>query len=76
MKYVLGLGGVFFKAADPEKLAAWYQQHLGLDVEEFGGAVFREDAVADESAPKRRAYAVWSPFAADTDYFARVKNLS
>ena len=69
MKHVLGIGGVFFKADDPEKLAAWYQQHLGLDVEEYGGVTFREEA-ADESVPKRQAYTVWSPFAADTDYFA------
>jgi predicted enzyme related to lactoylglutathione lyase len=70
MKHVLGIGGIFFKAHDPEKLAAWYQRHLGLDVEEYGGVTFREGAVADESAPKRQAYTVWSPFAADTDYFA------
>jgi len=68
MKHILGIGGVFFKANDPEKLAAWYKEHLGLEVEEYGGVTFREGA--GESAPKRQAYAVWSPFAADTDYFA------
>jgi predicted enzyme related to lactoylglutathione lyase len=70
MKHVLGIGGIFFKANDPEKLAAWYQEHLGLDVEEYGGVTFREGAGEGESGPKRQAYAVWSPFAADTDYFA------
>jgi len=69
MKHVLGIGGIFFKAQDPDKLAAWYQQHLGLKVEEYGGVTFREEA-GDKSAPRRQAYAVWSPFAADTDYFA------
>jgi predicted enzyme related to lactoylglutathione lyase len=69
MKHVLGIGGIFFKADDPEKLAAWYQQHLDLDVEEYGGVTFREEA-ADESVLKRQAYTVWSAFAADTDYFA------
>lgn len=68
MKHVLGIGGIFFKAQDPDKLAAWYQQHLGLDVEEYGGVTFREGA-GDESAPRRQAYTVWSAFAADTDYF-------
>ncbi len=24
------MGGVFFKAEDPEKLYAWYEKHLGL----------------------------------------------
>jgi predicted enzyme related to lactoylglutathione lyase len=70
MKHVLGIGGIFFKANDPEKLAAWYKQHLGLDVEEYGGVTFREGTLAGESRPPRQAYTVWSPFAADTDYFA------
>ena len=70
MKHVLGIGGIFFKANDPEKLGAWYQEHLGLDVEEYGGVTFREEASSGESHPKRQAYTVWSPFAADTDYFA------
>jgi len=69
MKHVLGIGGIFFKANDPEKLAAWYQEHLGLDVEEYGGVTFREEA-GGGSAPKRQSYATWAPFAADTEYFA------
>jgi predicted enzyme related to lactoylglutathione lyase len=70
MKHVLGIGGIFFKANDPEKLAAWYREHLGLEVEEYGGVTFRERAGGDESGPRRQAHTVWSPFAADTDYFA------
>lgn len=70
MKHVLGIGGIFFKANDPEKLAAWYQEHLGLEVEEYGGVTFREGAGGDESGPRRQAHTVWSPFAADSDYFA------
>jgi len=30
MRRVIGLGGVFFKARDPEKLYAWYEKHLGI----------------------------------------------
>jgi predicted enzyme related to lactoylglutathione lyase len=70
MKHVLGIGGIFFKAQDPEKLAAWYQEHLGLEVEEYGGVTFREPHSGDAVAPKRQSYLVWSPFPADTDYFA------
>ena len=70
MKHVLGIGGIFFKANDPEKLAAWFREHLGLEVEEYGGVTFREGAGGDESGPRRQAHTVWSPFAADTDYFA------
>jgi predicted enzyme related to lactoylglutathione lyase len=70
MKHVLGIGGVFFKAEDPDKLAAWYRDHLGLDVEEYGGVTFREGAATGEASPARQAYTIWSPFASDTDYFA------
>jgi predicted enzyme related to lactoylglutathione lyase len=64
------VGGIFFKAEDPEKLAAWYQRHLGLAVEDYGGVIFRETPPSDTAAPKRQAYLVWSPFPANTDYFA------
>jgi predicted enzyme related to lactoylglutathione lyase len=70
MKHVLGIGGIFFKAQDPEKLGKWYQEHLGLEVEEYGGVTFREGDDAAPVAPVRQSYLVWSPFPADTDYFA------
>jgi glyoxylase I family protein len=31
MERVTGIGGMFFRARDPEKLSAWYEQHLGID---------------------------------------------
>ena len=68
MKYITGIGGIFFKAEDPEKLGAWYREHLGLAVEEFGGVTFREGEPS--AGARRQAYTVWSPFASDTDYFA------
>jgi predicted enzyme related to lactoylglutathione lyase len=40
MKRVTGIGGIFFSARDPATLRAWYQQHLGIDVQEWGGAAF------------------------------------
>jgi catechol 2,3-dioxygenase-like lactoylglutathione lyase family enzyme len=68
MKRVIGIGGIFFKANDPEKLAARYKKHLGFDVEDWGGAVFRENAGADLK-PQRQSHIVWSPFESKTDYF-------
>jgi predicted enzyme related to lactoylglutathione lyase len=68
MKRVTGIGGIFFKAADPKKLAAWYKKHLGLDVEDWGGVRFQECA-GDDLQPKRQSHIVWSPFEANTDYF-------
>jgi predicted enzyme related to lactoylglutathione lyase len=70
MKHITGIGGIFFKASDPEKLGAWYKEHLGLEVEEYGGVTFRDAGATTGPAPRRQAYTVWSPFAADTDYFA------
>jgi predicted enzyme related to lactoylglutathione lyase len=55
-----GIGGVFFRSADPAALAAWYAEHLGLEVEEWGGSVLSADA-GDVT--------VWSPFPADTGYW-------
>ena len=40
MKRVTGVGGIFFQASDPVALRAWYQAHLGIDVQEWGGAAF------------------------------------
>lgn len=40
MKRVMGIGGIFFKAKDPVALRAWYARHQGIDVQEWGGAVF------------------------------------
>jgi predicted enzyme related to lactoylglutathione lyase len=41
MKRVTGIGGIFFTARDPALLAAWYKTHLGIDVLDWGGAVFQ-----------------------------------
>lgn len=67
MKRVTGIGGIFFKAKDPKALAEWYRQHLGLDVEEWGGVAFRW---ASPENPNGMGTTVWSPFADDTTYFA------
>jgi predicted enzyme related to lactoylglutathione lyase len=40
MQRVTGIGGIFFKAKDAPALRAWYQKHLGIDVQAWGGAAF------------------------------------
>ena len=67
MKRVTGIGGVFFKCRDPKALGAWYQAHLGIAVEDWGGAAFRWRGPDN---PEGVGTTVWSPFAADTGYFA------
>jgi len=62
---VHGIGGVFFKAEDPKALSDWYGRHLGLEVQEWGGAILpwkRTDTGGDGCT-------VWSPFSATTEYF-------
>jgi predicted enzyme related to lactoylglutathione lyase len=56
---VAGIGGVFFRARDPDALRAWYAEHLGIEMEDYG-TTFTAQA-GDRT--------VWAPFAADTDYF-------
>ena len=42
MAKITGIGGVFLRCkGDPAALAAWYQKHLGLVLEDFGGAILR-----------------------------------
>ncbi len=35
-KRVTGIGGIFFKTADPKKMQDWYDQHLGLNFQGKG----------------------------------------
>lgn len=63
MAKVVGLGGVFFKARDPQALGRWYADHLGVPVQHPYGAVLAPSAIP------AGGYQVWTPFAADTAYF-------
>lgn len=63
MKRVTGIGGIFFKSADPKALGAWYRDHLGLDVTDWGGALFHWGGEGSEPG-----VTVWGPFASDTSY--------
>jgi catechol 2,3-dioxygenase-like lactoylglutathione lyase family enzyme len=67
MGRVVGIGGVFFKSKDPKALAAWYRDVLGLEIAEWGGAIF---PLRDSKNAPKGAVQVWSPFKHDTDYFA------
>ena len=62
--HITGVGGVFFKAKDPDKLEAWYRDVLGLSLETWGGAALRYDA------PKHPPAVIWSVFPESTKYFA------
>jgi predicted enzyme related to lactoylglutathione lyase len=63
MKRVVGVGGIFFKARDPEMLRAWYQTHLGIDVQAWGGTAFPWD--------RPDGMTVWSIFPESSEHFAQ-----
>ena len=58
MEKVSGIGGVFFRAKDPEALSRWYTKYLGIDI---------SDAVWQQSSGPT----VFCPFKHDTQYFGR-----
>ncbi|MER6212034.1 VOC family protein [Streptomyces sp. NPDC001642] len=57
MERVLGIGGYFLRATDPEALIAWYRDCLGLDTDEHG--LWRPEA----------GPTVFAAFESGTDYF-------
>jgi|SRR5579862_4599055 len=63
MARVLGIGGLFFKSPDPERLLAWYAEWLGMG-EGLTSVEFQPAAMPAKS------FVVFSPFSTDTDYFA------
>ena len=67
MKRVTGIGGIFFQARDPVGLHAWYKKHLGIDVQEWGGAAF---SWTDDAGNPTKGTTIWSVGAAGGDHFA------
>ncbi|MEL6437261.1 MAG: VOC family protein [Pseudomonadota bacterium] len=58
MEKVNGIGGVFYRADNPDALRAWYAEHLGVE-----GMPWTQTG----------GYTVYQPFARDTDYFPDTK---
>ena len=61
MERVTGIGGVFFRAKDPDTLAQWYQDYLGINVTPED---YDQQPWLQEAGPT-----VFAPFAQETDYF-------
>ena len=70
MKRVTGIGGIFFKAKDAAALRAWYQRHLGIDVQDWGGAAF---TWSDAEGKPVGGTTAWSIGSAEGDQFAPSK---
>lgn len=71
MAKVLGIGGIFFKSPDPQRLYQWYSQWLGLTVEVEAGVSFV--SFFPLTMPKN-GYTVWSVFESSTTYFSPSEN--
>lgn len=63
MERVTDIGGVFFRARDPEALSRWYAEHLGATPPP---AMYAEADWWQEGGPT-----VWAPLPADADHFGR-----
>ncbi len=47
MKKVTGIGGIFFKCKDPNKVREWYKTHLGIDAGQYGANFKWKSEAAD-----------------------------
>jgi predicted enzyme related to lactoylglutathione lyase len=63
MERVTGIGGLFFRARDPEALGRWYAEHLGVT---GPPPSYEEPPWQQEAGPT-----AFAPFAQDTSYFGR-----
>ena len=63
MAKVLGVGGVFFKSVNPDRLYRWYSEYLGISKNDEPGVSFQNS----EQSPA--GYLVWSAFDDNTKYF-------
>lgn len=64
MEQVTGIGGVFFKARNPQRMEAWYRDNLGLRIED--GHI--DSVWPEHERTNEVGRTVWSLFAADSDY--------
>ena len=69
---VVGMGGYFFRAKNPQELKAWHLEHLGVG----GGRGTDENGQSNEWLWFPQAGPmVFEPFKQDSDYFAADKQV-
>lgn len=64
---VIGWGGFFFRARDPEELGVWYRDMLGVGA---GCGTDEQGQSSDWFWHPEPGPVVFAPFKADSDYFA------
>jgi len=62
---VLGIGGIFFKCKNPDKINEWYSSNFGFHTDDYGTMFEANDA----NDPDRNLYLQWAPFSGDSEYF-------
>src|SRR5512140_2368287 len=62
MKRVTGIGGIFFKCKNPGTMRTWYQDHLGLRINQYG-TVFEWRHAKDST---KKGFTQWTPFKEST----------
>ena len=62
---ILGIGGIFFKSANPQQTREWYSKHLGLAGR--GGEVMLPWREKDN--PDKEHVTAWTVFPGNTKYF-------
>ena len=63
MHHVTGIGGLFFRAKDPEALSRWYRDNLGIDPVPSD---YNQKPWSQEAGPT-----AFAPFPNDSDYFGK-----
>lgn len=63
MQKVLGIGGLFFRSENPERLATWYETHLGVSLVPTS---YEQEPWHQQAGPT-----VFAPFVKDTTYFGK-----
>ncbi len=71
---VTGIGGVFFKAHDAMKLAAWYREHLGIPSEGAESGAYHQFEWLEKDNPTQTGGTVWAVFPETTKNFGASKS--
>jgi predicted enzyme related to lactoylglutathione lyase len=67
MEKVVGIGGLFFRAKDPDSLGRWYKEHLGIALTPAGKA--------DRPWRTEAGVTLFSPFPETTHYLGDPKQM-
>lgn len=62
---VTGIGGIFFRAKNPDEISQWYGEHLGLAIDQHGSPFEFRNA----NNPEEINYLRWAAFDDSTTYF-------